>query len=124
MVAGDDLRERLGLQSEAFEGSVGPHLVRVDKESAMIRPKPGDHVLHRPSGETWVVAVAVPDRNQLIACGWPLSIERLSDCEVLSECSIKESRELAMELAKPSMGTDLRRTWVQQFYPELFQESP
>lgn len=66
----------------------------------MTRPKPGDVVLHRPSGETWVVAVADPERNELIACGWPCSFERLSDCDITEESSPEEARELAHRLVR------------------------
>lgn len=40
----------------------------------------GDHVLHKPSGETWVVAFV--DGDDLAWCGWPNGLARTSDCEL------------------------------------------
>ena len=40
----------------------------------------GDHVLHA-CGETWVVAFADHEQNDIAACGWPNTLARISDCE-------------------------------------------
>jgi hypothetical protein len=50
----------------------------------MIRPN--DTVLHRPSGEQWVVCGVDPERDELIPCGYPFpTLARLSDCELVEE---------------------------------------
>lgn len=50
----------------------------------MIRPN--DTVLHKPSGETWVVCGVDHERGELIACGYPFpTLAKLSDCELVEE---------------------------------------
>lgn len=56
----------------------------------------GDHVHHRPSGEDWVVAYVNGDR--LCACGWPETLARVSDCELIKKCSNKEHREVLSDM--------------------------
>jgi hypothetical protein len=46
-------------------------------------PRCGDLVLHRPSGETWVIAYADPVQDVIAWAGWPNGQARLSDCEVV-----------------------------------------
>lgn len=55
-------------------------------------PRCGDHVLHRPSGETWVVAYADPATDDLAWAGWPNGLARLSDCEIVHRCTDAEHR--------------------------------
>lgn len=48
--------------------------------------KPNDVVLHKPSGEKWVVAGVDRDCSRLIPMGYPFpTIAKLEDCELL-EC--------------------------------------
>lgn len=50
----------------------------------MIRPN--DIVLHKPSGEKWVVCGVNYEDNRLIACGYPFPTSaRLEDCELIEE---------------------------------------
>ena len=51
-------------------------------------PRCGDHVLHRPTGETWVVAYA--EGGDLVPAGWPPGIARTADCEVVRRASDAE----------------------------------
>jgi hypothetical protein len=51
----------------------------------------GDHVLHRPSGETWVVAAVEGD--ELAWAGWPDGLARTQDCERTHEAADAEHRE-------------------------------
>lgn len=70
----------------------------------MIRPN--DVVLHKPSGEKWVVAGVNTQTGELVPMGYPFpSIAKLSDCELLeshyttehqSEYVIKEFKKLGM----------------------------
>lgn len=58
----------------------------------------GDRVLHRPSGETWTVAKCLD--TVVVACGWPLSAGRISDCELIEAATDEESERLLYELSK------------------------
>ena len=50
----------------------------------MIRPS--DIVLHRPTGETWVVCGVDRERGELIPCVYPFpSIAKIDDCELIAE---------------------------------------
>ena len=69
----------------------------------------GDHIKHRPSGETWVVAYAEGD--DVCAFGWPHSIARRSDCEMVKSVSEAEHRAMLIELSglSDSRGVRARR---------------
>ena len=46
--------------------------------------RPNDTVLHKPTGETWVVCGVNHDLKTLIPCGYPFpSIGKIEDCELL-----------------------------------------
>lgn len=46
--------------------------------------KPNDVVLHKPSGEKWVVAGVSYDEGRLIPKGYPFpSLVNIADCELL-----------------------------------------
>ncbi len=48
------------------------------------RIKPNDVVLHKPSGEMWVVAGVNYDDGKLIPKGYPFpSIAKIEDCELM-----------------------------------------
>ena len=50
----------------------------------MIRPS--DIVLHKPTGETWVVCGIDHEKGELIPCGYPFpTIAKLEDCELVEE---------------------------------------
>lgn len=50
----------------------------------MIRPN--DVVLHKPSGETWVVCGVDHERGELIPCGYPFpSLAKIADCVLVVE---------------------------------------
>lgn len=50
----------------------------------------GDVVKHGPTGETWVLAYADHERGEVSACGWPESIARIGDCELITAASDAE----------------------------------
>ncbi|MEW6125414.1 MAG: hypothetical protein AB1698_22640 [Pseudomonadota bacterium] len=50
----------------------------------------GDHVFHAPSEETWVVAWADYEANDLAWCGWPNGVARLSDCTLVKAATDEE----------------------------------
>lgn len=60
----------------------------------------GDHVLHRPSGETWLVAYV--DGDYMAWCGWPEGEAKAADCEIVKACSDAEHLRQLREVAKSS----------------------
>lgn len=68
--------------------------------------RPNDTVLHRPTGETWVVCGVNRDLGTLIPCGYPFpSMARLEDCELVERGYEKEpqSEEQIRALQKHGM---------------------
>lgn len=61
-----------------------------DGRGAARAVRAGDHVLHGPTGETWVVAWADPVTDDLAWCGWPDGMARLSDCTLVKAASDEE----------------------------------
>lgn len=53
----------------------------------------GDSVYHRPSGETWLVLGVNHKKDELCVAGWPPTIAKISDCELVE----KGNRELTEE---------------------------
>ena len=48
------------------------------------RIRPNDIVLHKPSGEKWVVAGVNYDEGKLVPMGYPFpSLANIADCELL-----------------------------------------
>lgn len=60
----------------------------------------GDHVFHRPSGETWVVAWADYSTGYMAPCGWPTCQAKISDCEIVRRSTDAECNTLVELLAK------------------------
>lgn len=70
-----------------------------------------DHVLHAPSGESWVVAYVRGDR--LAWCGWPQGEAALADCTLLKKATDAERDKLLREMAD-SGSNDMRVTYARQ----------
>lgn len=66
-------------------------------EAAPLAIDTGDHVLHRPSGETWVVAYVREGR--LSACGWPDEVVPAADCELVKKADAEQRQEWLEALA-------------------------
>lgn len=48
--------------------------------------KPSDVVLHKPTGETWVVCGVDNEKGELIPCGYPFpTLAKIEDCELVKE---------------------------------------
>lgn len=62
----------------------------------------GDTVIHRPTGERWLVAHV--DGEYLAWVGWPDGEARLSDCELVASCDDKAHLTLLRELAGSRSG--------------------
>lgn len=65
----------------------------------------GDHVLHRPSGEKWVLACD-EDHGEIICCGWPETFAKASVCERIKAATDKERLSTLRDVARI---TDQRR---------------
>lgn len=63
----------------------------------------GDAVLHKPSGETWLVAWA--DENEVICCGWPETLAKASDCEIVRRADDKYHLEIVRQVAENKHST-------------------
>lgn len=51
-----------------------------------MRIRPSDIVLHKPSGETWVVCGVNREQGRLIPCGYPFpTVAKIEDCELIEE---------------------------------------
>lgn len=80
----------------------------------------GDTVLHRPSGETWVVAYADHERNDLSAYGWPETLARVTDCELVHSCTDAEHEKAVREWCAKAPGADHRPGAVRRLYGAAF----
>lgn len=60
----------------------------------------GDHVLHEPSGETWVVCRVKPETGRLATFGWPPSEALISDCVLKKACSDAEHADAVEKCEK------------------------
>ena len=78
----------------ATEAQEGP---ADDQERPAIRS--GDFVIHKPSGEEWVVAGVNKEQNRLIPCGYPFpSMAKLDDCELTESRGLKQTDEIKKAL--------------------------
>jgi hypothetical protein len=76
-------------------------LAKIDAaQAASAQPQTGDHVLHKPSGETWLVAMV--EGEHLTCCGWPESVARVSDCKVVKVATADERLKLLQNMARSS----------------------
>jgi hypothetical protein len=66
----------------------------------------GDVILHRPSGEKWLVAWA--DDKHVICCGWPESQALIADCDLIEPATEEKHRRIVTEIATLSQR-DLRQ---------------
>lgn len=96
-----------------------------DDAPAAIPPDPnrvncGDAVLHRPSGEKWLVAAADRERDEIMYCGWPEGVAKLSDCDVIRRATPEASAKLHRELS------GARRAMADRVYgpPPALPEAP
>ena len=69
--------------------------------------KPNDIVLHKPSGETWVVCGVDHSKGELIPCGYPFpTLAKLSDCELVEKRYHIESQSVEQIKALLEHGLD------------------
>ncbi len=60
----------------------------------------GDIVLHRPSGEEWLVAWADHQSGYMAPCGWPTCQAKIADCTIVREADDNDSDKLVDELSR------------------------
>lgn len=58
----------------------------------------GDAILHRPSGETWLVAYY--NHGYVCCCGWPESLAKVEDCELKRKATPEQRHELLVKLSE------------------------
>lgn len=78
-------------------------------------PRCGDHVIHVPSGERWVVAFADPAKDEIAWAGWPDGRAKLSDCTVVKKVSDGEHNEAVNDWRELDIP-DSRMSRVIQIY--------
>lgn len=72
------------------------------------RFRAGDTVKHGPTGETWILAV---DQfgNDVSPCGWPETIAKAADCEIVKRASDSERHSQLLRSSKLREPHDIRR---------------
>lgn len=59
----------------------------------------GDAVLHRPSGETWILAC--DERNgEIVCCGWPESMAPAKDCDLVEAATDRMRSDILWQVAR------------------------
>jgi hypothetical protein len=71
----------------------------------------GDTVLHRPSGEKWLVACIDVTRTRLSWFGWPEGCAEMSDCDLIKKATPQERVAALRTWADKSTG-DFRSVWA------------
>lgn len=84
-------------------------------------PRCGDTVLHRPTGEEWIVAYAEGD--YLAWAGWPNGLAKLADCDLVAVCTEEEHVEWVTRWAQKESGGDGRAQKVRRLYGTM-KETP
>lgn len=81
----------------------------------------GDVVLHKPSGEHWVIAYV--EGEQVCCCGWPKTYAPVRDCNLVKIATSEERLELLRKMADMA-APDTRRTYarhrLEQVLPKLY----
>lgn len=67
----------------------------------------GDTVKHIPTGETWVLAVN-QFGDEVSPCGWPESIAKAVDCELLESATDEKRMEQLRQSAAIKDDHDIR----------------
>lgn len=73
----------------------------------------GDVVLHKPTGEKWVVAYV--SGENLCCVGWPESFAKVADCVLVRVATTEERRKLLESMASMQgdrTGYDSRKSYA------------
>lgn len=68
--------------------------------------KPGDIIFHKPTGETWVVAVV--EGENVWYMGWPEGYAKAEDCILKEPASAERSKACLLDLASHERTDDQR----------------
>lgn len=110
-VIGDSLRGTLVVsQAQVLEWAQKLEaLLRAEGDASLVRAegtdtapqrfRAGDHVKHRPSQERWVLACD-QDRDEVIPAGWPESIAKAADCELIKAATDDERLTMLTNASK------------------------
>lgn len=60
----------------------------------------GDIVLHRPTGEEWLVAWADPRSGYMAPCGWPTCQALIADCDLVERASDEKCSAIVAEVSR------------------------
>lgn len=71
----------------------------------------GDTVLHKPTGEKWLVACVQDGRLSWV--GWPEGTAALSDCELSARATLESREGLLREMAAIA-GDDHRKRYAER----------
>lgn len=83
-------------------------------------PRCGDAMLHKPSGEVWVVAFV--DNGMLAWSGWPAGMANLDDFEMAKRASDEEHlAAVKMWNDEPPSAGDWRRDRVLRLYGDVLR---
>jgi hypothetical protein len=83
-------------------------------------PRCGDHVFHGKSGESWVVAYADKDRDEISWAGWPDGGARLQDCVLTG---VADDADHDREVAEWVSGGGRRAEQVRRLYPDAWKRA-
>lgn len=93
-------------------------ITRLDEHKHGPTPCCGDKVFHRPSRETWLVAYADTETNDMSWFGWPEGRARLSDCRLIYRATDVEHRKSVGEWLKATRH-DHRVSAIRRLYPDV-----
>ncbi|MBX3583601.1 MAG: hypothetical protein KF810_17075 [Rhizobiaceae bacterium] len=87
------------LVRDAQDAALVPAALSAQPVQPVVKMRTGDHVLHRPSQETWVVAWADYETGYMAPCGWPTCQARIDDCDIVKDATDEESAQIVAALA-------------------------
>lgn len=98
-----------------IEGWISKTNINVEPGTYKLIRVTGDAILHKPSGETWLVAFV--RHGRLTACGWPESQVLLTDCELKRKATPGAKFSLLLEMERMS------RPDSRQIHASIFLEN-
>jgi hypothetical protein len=84
------------------------------------RPRCGDHVIYKPTGEVWLTAFS--EGEIVVPAGLPIRMARVIDCEIIFRCSDHDHQRLVgvWEYARE----DIRTPIIQRLYGKSDATAP
>lgn len=76
----------------------------------------GDTVVHKPTGETWLVAYADYGTGDLAWSGWPDGRARIADCEISRFATDEQHAKHVAEWLSPPAREDHRTAVIRRLY--------